>query len=95
MTRVSKSGNICISGQRPTAERNKTMTLEQIIAREKKLRHEDGMFGIKECKKSILWYVEHGDNLFNLLGKYVERANNDMFFNKQMVLACWELINEG
>ena len=81
-------------------------TLEQILQKEKERRHEDGMFGIAECKKSIREEIdrnkffnrEHGYNwntsLYVLLEQYVERANTDCFFNDAMVLACWELINE-
>lgn len=81
-------------------------TLEQILKEQKERRQEDGMFGIAECKKSIRenidlhkrWNREHNTNwntsLFVLLEEYVERANNDLFFNHAMVLACWELINE-
>lgn len=74
-------------------------TLEQIIAKEREQRHEDGMFGIKACKESIKWELEmsekynQGKTLFTILEKYVKRANEDVFFNKAMVLACWELIN--
>ena len=75
------------------------MTLEEIIKREQETRHEDGMYGIKACKESITWELEmsekynEGKTLFTILEKYVERANNDVFFNNAMVLACWELIN--
>ena len=70
-------------------------TLEEIIAREKEVRTEGGMFGIAACKESIEFSVEYlHKNLFELLGEYYERANTDVFFNKAMVLACWELINE-
>ena len=72
----------------------KKKTLEEIIESEKKNRTEGGAFGITACKESILWYVEHGESLFQQLEKYVERANTDMFFNKAMILACWELTNE-
>ena len=71
------------------------MTLEQIIERENNRRTEEGAFGIAACKKSILWYVENlNKNLYTQLEEFVKRANEDMFFNKAMVLACWELINE-
>ena len=70
-------------------------TLEEIIAREKECRQEGGMFGIKACKESIESSVElFHKSLYELLGEYVERANTDAFFNRAMVLACWELINE-
>ncbi len=70
------------------------MTLEQIIAHEQEKRHEDGMFGIEECKDSIRFQKEViGTSYFAQLEAYVDRANRDRFFNKAMVLACWELIN--
>lgn len=71
------------------------MTLEQILAKEKANRHEDGVFGMKACKEHILWIVEaFHEDLFTQLKEYVEKANKDLFFNKALVLACWELINE-
>ena len=71
------------------------MTLEQIIEKENARRSEGGMFGITACKESIQWEVEHlGKSLYTMLAEYVKRANNDVFFNRAMVLACWELINE-
>lgn len=73
----------------------KKLTLEQIIEKEKQSRYEDGSYGIKACKESILFNerVLHTD-LFTQLTNYVERANNDKFFNRAMVLACWELLQE-
>lgn len=70
------------------------MTLQQIIENEQKHRHEDGAFGIAACKRSIKFYQELGEGLYQQLEGYVKRANEDIFFNKAMVLACWELINE-
>ena len=82
-------------------------TLEQILEYEKAHRHEDGEFGIKDCKDHIKWEVGYRTKkeianrelngytiLFDLLGEYLERAQNDVFFNTAMILACWELINE-
>ena len=70
------------------------MTLNQIIEYEKAHRVEDGMFGMEACKRSCKNMVEYGESLYQQLEKYVKRANEDVFFNKRMVLACWELINE-
>ena len=70
-------------------------TLEQIIEQEKQYRTEGGEFGIKACKECIMFEAEYlGKNLCELLTEYVKRANSDCFFNRRMVLACWELINE-
>lgn len=70
-------------------------TLEQIIAKEKENRHEDGMFGINACKDHIKWWSkQYNESLYVLLEEYVRRSNEDSFFNRAMVLACWELINE-
>lgn len=81
-------------------EQMKKRTLEQILEMEKKRRSEKGMFGIAACKESILSDLEiakkynMNKTLFTLLEDYMKRANEDIFFNKTMVLACWELINE-
>lgn len=84
-----------MKGKPPNKRKEKKMTLEQIINKEKRNRVEDGQFGVKACKESIKFNVEFfNENLYNLLEEYVQRANNDPFFNKAMVLACWELINE-
>ena len=70
-------------------------TLEQILKIEKKRRSEKGMFGIAACKEAIKFEVEFfHKSLYTLLEDYMKRANEDIFFNKAMVLACWELINE-
>ena len=81
-------------------------TLEEIIAKERETRGENGMFGIKACKESIIAEVNRNrklneqyqvnfykTSLYVLLEDYVHRANQDVFFNDTMVLACWELIN--
>ena len=76
------------------------MTVEQILEKEKARRQEDGAFGINACKTSIknqVFYEKVYHNvdisLYELLERYVSRANEDAFFNNAMVLACWELIN--
>lgn len=81
-------------------EQMKKRTLEQILEMEKKRRSEKGMFGIAACKEAILFELEiakkynMNKTLYTLLEDYMKRANEDIFFNKAMVLACWELINE-
>lgn len=75
-------------------------TLQQILEKEKKHRHADGIFGINACKEAIESTLridnKYGGNktLYTILEEYVKRANEDIFFNSAMVLACWELINE-
>lgn len=70
------------------------MTLQQIITKEQEHRTEGGDFGIKACKECIAFECEYSHkSLYELLEHYVERANNDVFFNRAMVLACWEMIN--
>lgn len=70
-------------------------TLEEIIELETARRSEAGIYGIEACKD---WINEKrntfGKGLYEQLESYVEAANNDPFFNKAMVLACWEMINE-
>lgn len=73
--------------------------LEQILAYEKEHRCEEGPFGIKACKECIKSELELdkklgiNSSLFNYLEGCMKRAN-DPFYNKAMILACWELINE-
>ena len=76
-------------------------TLEQIITIQKKLKRENGKrylvgdFGLIACKEDIKSTLRYrsGATLFTLLEEFVKRANEDMWFNNRMVLACWELIN--
>lgn len=81
-------------------------TLEQILEYQKKVRCEEGDFGIKACKEHIKYEVGYRTKkriaseelngytiLFELMSEYLERAQNDVFFNNAMILACWELIN--
>ena len=72
----------------------KKQTLEQIIIKERKSRHEKGAFGIIECKKEIQRAMKYyNKSLFQLLEEYLEEANTSAMFNRAMILACWELIN--
>lgn len=84
------------------------ITLQEILEKENKTRKEDGKFGIKDCKQSIVDYIntnKYYNNLYdtdkfetdlnNLLDYYVKLANHDTYFNQTMVLACYELINEN
>jgi hypothetical protein len=71
------------------------MTLEQILEKEKQNRCEGGQFGIKACKECIEFEAHYyNKSLYQLLGEYVEKAKTDIFFNRRMILACWELINK-
>ena len=72
------------------------MTLKQIIEKEEANRTEKGAFGVKACKEHIeeIEIALFHKNLYELLEEYVKRANEDIFFNRAMVLACWEMINE-
>ena len=70
------------------------MTLQEIITNEQAKRYEGGEFGINACKEAIEFDVKfHHMSLYQCLEKYVKRANEDVFFNRMMVLACWEMIN--
>ena len=82
-----------------TLQYDKKKTLQEILEYENEHRHEGGDFGIKACKESInsALTIDHKyggtKTLYNLLEEYVQRANEEIFFNNAMVLACWELIN--
>lgn len=74
-------------------------TLEQILEKTK-TASKKGSYGIEECKKAVLAELNFSkrsnkyETLYTLLEFYVDRARNDMFFNENMVQACWQLINE-
>lgn len=73
----------------------KNRTLEEIIRAEQENRHEGGAFGIEACKRSVRFSKEElGEPYAEQLEKFVQRANEDVFFNKTMVLACYELMQE-
>lgn len=73
----------------------KKRTLEEIIKEEREHRQEGGAFGIAECKLAVRFdYEIERKSYYELLEEYVKCANEDVFFNKAMVLACWEIINE-
>lgn len=76
-------------------------TLEEILEKTKN-DGKGGIFGIDACKESIEWSVENrirlnGETrqhaLFELLQEYLDRAQDDILFNKTMIQACWQLIN--
>lgn len=82
-------------------------TLEQIIEQERAHAKKNGDYGLDACKESILSTIKTNNmlnersgkqtyttSLYVLLENYVDRANADPFFNRTMVLACWELINK-
>lgn len=74
----------------------KIKTLEEIIEEQNENRVEEGIFGLEQCKEFCLEELNvFGVDLNTQLKKYVELANNDKFFNKRMVLACYELIEKG
>lgn len=77
-------------------------TLEQILKETEKASR-NGIYGIDACKESIKEMCEtvkkvYGEsaelNLYSKLEEYVKKVNDDVFFNNNMVRACWELINE-
>ena len=70
-------------------------TLESIINEEYKRRIEKEEFDISEYKKVVLDEVEFDNkSLYQLLEEYVKLSNEDPFFDRARVLACWELINK-
>lgn len=74
-------------------------TLQELLKQTKSAKKE-GIFGIDACKESIRSTIEldakqgKKTSLYTLLEEYVDRANKDIFFNSNMVQACWQLINE-
>lgn len=71
------------------------MTLEKMIEKEKACRREDGRYGIAACKAAIKFeHQREKCSYFTLLERYYNRRVTDVFFNRRMVLACWELLND-
>lgn len=73
----------------------KKMSLREMLRKEQENRVEGGMFGIAECKQSIEFRRKiSGKTLEELLDEYYERACTDIYFNRAMLLACYEMICE-
>ena len=81
-------------------------TLEEILKRTENASI-NGIYGINACKESIKhtiktnikfnahFGVKHlAENYQTLLFEYIEKANKDIFFNENMVRACYELMKE-
>lgn len=53
------------------------------------------MFGIESCLESVKFEVEFlHENPFELLGRYIIRAEQDVFFNKTMIEAVKKYIKD-
>ena len=66
-----------------------------IVNQESSRRQENGEFGINACKESIKFARDvMKKSYWSQLVEFIDKANNDIFFNRAMVLACWELIGE-
>ena len=53
-------------------------------------------FSLKACKESVQFEVEElGANPFEELGRAIIRAEHDIFFNKTMITAWKEYIEEN
>ena len=68
----------------------------------------DGIYGIDACKKCVkemiclnkkfnAHYQNNNcpDNYKDLLNHFIKRANEDIFFNENMIRACYELAKGG
>lgn len=51
-------------------------------------------FSLKACMESVEWYVEHGSNPFEELGRAIVRGQQDIFFNKTMIEAWKKYIED-
>lgn len=53
-------------------------------------------FGLEACMESIKFDIEClGKNPFELLGRWMVRAEQDIFFNKTMITALRQYITEN
>ena len=56
----------------------------------------DDRFGMQACLDAIAFEVEHlHGNPFEMLGRYLVRAEQDVFFNKTMIEAMKEYIRSN
>ena len=75
-------------------ELNKILDNERKMVAEGKLQ--DGIFGIKECKKSIQWKLENTNkNLEEIYGYLIIRGLTENGFNTLMIIACEQMIEES
>lgn len=52
-------------------------------------------FGLNACYEVVVFEVEKiGKNPFEMLGRYIVRAEQDMFFNKTMIDAVKKYISD-
>ena len=53
------------------------------------------MFGLEACMESVVFDIEFlHENPFELLGRWMVRAEQDVFFNKTMITALKQYIKE-
>lgn len=53
-------------------------------------------FSLEACYDEVAFQVEvMGKDIFELLGRYIVRAKQDIFFNKMMIDACEEYIKKN
>lgn len=70
-----------------------TKKLEEILAKERKNAHKDGMFGIDECKKAIKGQMKYfKQTLEEVYVELVKRALTEFGFNTYMIVACEQLM---
>lgn len=66
-------------------------TLEQILEHEKEHRHEDGEYGIKACKESIIEEINRHEKWNSVSGTY-EELNNAPKYNTSLFVLLEELV---
>lgn len=65
----------------------KFLTIEEMLSEANKVRHDDGAYGVNACRNEI-----RGKNYEKLFREFYIKSNVDFFFNKNMLLACYEFI---
>ena len=72
---------------------NETLEKERKLVKQGKL--DEGMFGIKECRKSIESHMEiFHKTLHELYCEFVVRGLTEPLFNTLMIIACEQMLEE-
>jgi hypothetical protein len=70
-------------------------TLADLRKGREKGKYEEGMFGIKECRKSIEWDKDfYKKSLHEIYCELISRCLKDRLANELMIIACEEMMKE-
>lgn len=69
--------------------------LELNLKKARKENQQEGQFGLKECKKQIIWEMNfYNKSLQEIYCEKIKRGLTERLFNLNMIIACEQLLNE-